>query len=413
MAEAGSCTVFDCRDPENPVPAGSFGLDEMAEGYFAYGRLYVDKPEAFALDPIHLRLSKQLQRVPRRPDGSYGVLSDAGPDAWGIRLTASILRHSGRALPANPIAWLLQSLHFGSGCLGFSHHYTEAPNLGMVAGSVADLSIKLQTTVDQLALSADATLTDVDVRLLAPGSSLGGVRPKTVVLHEGKEYIAKFSRPDDVFDQPAVEYASMRLAHQAGIQTPDFELLNIGARSVFLIERFDRSSDGRRKHYLSAYSLLNPAPLSRDKRELISSFSYAGIAEAMRPFSLRGQLDNHQLFRRMVFNILIGNVDDHMRNHAFLMDDSGRYVLSPAFDISPHQTAALTPQSIGVGAFGAASTSANALSQCGRFLLKREEAVGIIDQVRAVTANWQQLFSDSGVSKRDIHFLNSCIDPLR
>ncbi|WP_222613829.1 type II toxin-antitoxin system HipA family toxin [Undibacterium seohonense] len=392
------------------MPVGSFGLDEIGNGHFAYGRFYVDKEGAFALDPIHLKLSKERQEVPRQPDSSYGVLSDAGPNAWGVKLTASILKRNNQPLPANSIEWFLHSWHYGSGCIGFSQHHTEKPNLGVIACRLEDLSAKLQITIDELTINPDTKLTEEDIRLLAPGSSLGGFRPKTVVVHEGMEYIAKFSRPDDVFDVPSVEYATMRLAHKAGINTPDFELRNIANRPVFLIERFDRTKGGARKHYISAHSLLAPSALGIDKRELVTTFSYAGIAEAMRPFNILGQLDCHQLYRRMIFNIFIGNVDDHLRNHALLMESPGRYVLSPAFDIVPHSAAATTPQSIGVGAQGAASTTKNAISQCGRFLLKPDEANTIIEEVRAVISRWQQEFSDSGVTKRDIHILSSCID---
>lgn len=405
-----SCTVFDCRDPYNPVPVGSFGLDENGGGHFAYGRFYVDKEGAFALDPIHLKLSKERQEVPRQPDGSYGVLSDAGPNAWGVKLTASILRSNNQPLPANSIEWFLHSWHYGSGCIGFSQHHTEKPNLGVIACRLEELSEKLLITIDELTINPDARLTEVDIRLLAPGSSLGGVRPKTVVRSKGLEYIAKFSRPDDIFDVPSVEYATMCLAHKAGISTPDFELLNIGNRPVFLIERFDRTKEGSRKHYISAHSLLAPSPLSIDKRELVTTFSYAGITEAMRPFNIRGHLDSHQLYRRMIFNIFIGNVDDHLRNHALLMESPGRYVLSPAFDIVPHPAAATTPQSIGVGVQGAASTTKNALSQYGRFLLRPDEALAIIEEVRTVISRWEQEFSDLGVTKRDIHLLRSTIN---
>ncbi|MDQ2818925.1 MAG: HipA domain-containing protein [Pseudomonadota bacterium] len=256
-------------------------------------------------------------------------------------------------------------------------------------------------------------LTDADIRLLAPGSSLGGARPKTAVMLDGLEHIAKFARPDDIFDVPAVEYATMRLAHEAGIETPGFELIAIGERSVFLIERFHRTAEGHRKHYISAHSLLDPAPLSADGREYKTHFSYAAIAEAMRPFNARGQKDSQQLFRRMVFNILVGNVDDHLRNHALIMDAPGSYTLSPAFDIVPHPSASTYPQTIGVGAVGAASTSANALSQCGRFLLKCDEAIAIVESVRAVVAGWRQSFADAGVAQRDLALLDSCISPDR
>ena len=192
-----------------------------------------------------------------------------------------------------------------------------------------------------------------------------------------------------------------------------FELLDIGGRAVFVIARFDRTAQGRRKHYLSAHSLLDPAPVSADRREYTTRFSYAGIAEAMRPFNLRGQHDSHQLFRRMVFNIFVGNVDDHLRNHALIMEAPGSYVLAPAFDIVPHPLAASHPQSIGVGAAGAASTSANALSQCGRFLLKRGEAAAIVESVRDAVSGWRRAFSLCGVSRSDLALLDGCIAPQR
>jgi serine/threonine-protein kinase HipA len=346
---SATCVVFDCRQPAAPVPVGSFGLDELGDGHFAYGRHYVDKAVAFDLDPIHLPRSVQVQRVPRHPGGSYGVLSDAGPNAWGMKLTASLLRRRKQPLPANPVEWLLQSWHYGSGCLGFSRHRDELPGLGVVAAAPGDLSAKLLRALDRLSTDPDAVLTDADARLLVPGASLGGVRPKTVVLHGGREHIAKFSRPDDVFDVPSAEYATMALAHRAGVATPDFELIDIGGRSAFLIERFDRTATGERRHYLGAFSLLAPTGISADRQALTTRYSYAGIAEAMRPLNINGVEDSHQLFRRMVFNILVGNVDDHLRNHALLMAAPGRFVLSPAFDIVPHPAAAAAPQSIGVG----------------------------------------------------------------
>lgn len=411
---AATCTVFDCRDPAAPVPAASFGFDDNADGHLAYGRRYIDREGSFDLDPIHLKRSPAVLALPRRLDGTYGVLSDAGPNAWGVRLTASMLARRGRPLPANPVEWLLHAWHHGSGCLGFSTHHTEMPSPGIAAGTTEELSAKLAETIEQLAVDPEhVDLTDADIRLIAPGSSLGGVRPKTVVIHEGSEHIAKFARPDDLFDVPRAEYATMRLAHRAGIVTPDFELIEVGGRTVFLTERFDRTKGGGRRHYISAHSLLAPSALVGDGREFKTTFSYAGIAEAMRPFNHKGQPDHHQLFRRMVFNIFIGNVDDHLRNHALLMASPGRFELSPAFDIVPHPAAATHPQSIGVGALGAASTSENALSQCGRFLLRRDEASDIVESVRDVVTQWRQTFTEADVSRADLALLATCIDPAR
>jgi len=108
------------------------------------------------------------------------------------------------------------------------------------------------------------------------------MRPKTVVMHDGVEHIAKFSHPDDLFDVPSAEFASLMLAYKAGITVPSFELIKVGDHSTLVVERFDRTEDGRRVHYLSAYSILRPKPVSLDGREYKSSFSYAAIAEALK-----------------------------------------------------------------------------------------------------------------------------------
>lgn len=154
--------------------------------------------------------------------------------------------------------------------------------------------------------------------------------------------------------------------------------------------------------------MLNPGHLSADGREYITNFSYAGIAEMLRPYGADPRADAQELFRRMVLNIMVGNVDDHLRNHALLMTAPGKYRLSPAFDIVPHIEAPGRPQSIGVGVFGPASTVANALSQCGRFLLTEQEAREIVGAVKEAASNWRQVYSEAGISAHDTHALAAC-----
>lgn len=403
-----ACAVFNCSNPAAPVPVASFALDDTGDGHFGYGVRYIEQPRAFPLDPHHLPLSATEYLIKRHQDGSYGVLSDAGPNAWGIKLTASIFRKRNQALPATPIEWLLKSWHYGSGCLGFSTHHSIPPDTGVQPASLAALNDRLLNTIEALTVNPDTELDDEAERLFFPGSSLGGVRPKTVVIHNDVEHIAKFSRLDDRFDVPAVEYATLRLAHMAGIDVPNFELVRIEGRSVLLVERFDRTPEGQRLHYMSANTLIGIDVLSTDGREYKTRYSYAGIAEAMRGINRTTQEDSHALFRRMVFNIMVGNVDDHMRNHALLMPEPGRFVLSPAFDMVPHLDAASMPQSIGVGAYGAASTISNALSQCGRFLLTPLEAQRIVEQVGEAASQWRSMFREAEIRQTDIHTLTSC-----
>lgn len=384
----------------------SFALDDAAGGHLGYGRHYIDEPHAFALDPMHLPLSTRRMEVRRRRDGAYGVLSDAGPNAWGVRLTSSINRKRNLSQPVTPIDWFIKSWHFGSGCLGFSEQHTVMPEPCIAAEPLSRLTERQVKAVEALTGDPDAQLDDEALRLFFPGGSLGGVRPKTVVIHDGMEYIAKFSRLDDKFDVPAAEYATLRLAHAAGIDVPEFEWLKIGDRSVLLVARFDRTEDGGRIHYLSANTLVDIDQVAPEQYR--AGYSYGGIAEALRQIDDQAREDSAELFRRMVLNIMVGNVDDHLRNHALLMQPGGRYRLSPAFDIVPHLDAAVMPQSIGVGADGPASTTKNALSQCGRFLLTEKEAADIIARVKTEASQWRRVFVEAGVARTDMQILSSC-----
>lgn len=402
-----SCVVFDCTDPTAPVPVGRFALDAFGHGRFGYGLRYLQRLNAFTLDPVHVPLQQLELAVPRRADGTFGVFSDAGPNAWGTQLTLKLLRASNQQAQQNPVEWFLNSLHHGSGCLGFSTAPQTPPALQQDIDTSRALNAKVLRELEAYVLDPSSRLDAHTAHLLFPGSGLGGVRPKTVVMHDSSEHIAKFSRPDDLFDVPAAEYATMRLATRAGISVPSFELTTIGERSVLLVERFDRTT-GKRIHYLSAHSVLDPRPLSADGREYVTSFSYARIAEVLRPYGQDAQADAHELYRRMILNILVGNVDDHLRNHAFLMVAPGRYRLSPVFDIVPHLEAPGRPQQIGVGQFGPASTMTNALSQYGRFLLTPGEAQAVIQEVKAVAALWRDEFRHAGLPPRDLHTLASC-----
>lgn len=402
-----SCVVFDCTNPGSPIPIGRFALDAHGNGRFGYGLRYLQTANAFALDPIHVPLQQPELAVPRRGDSTYGIFSDAGPNAWGAQLTLKLLRESNQLAPQNAVEWFLSSLHHGSGCLGFSTDPRTPPHFKVDIQSSSALSARALREMEAYAIDPATRLDSETAHLLFPGSGLGGVRPKTLVVHDGTEHIAKFSRSDDLYDVPAAEYATLRLATRSRINVPSFELIKIQDRSVLLVERFDRAGD-KRIHYASAHSFLDPRPLSPDGREYVASFSYAGIAEVLRPYGLDARADSHELYRRMVLNIMVGNVDDHLRNHAFLMHQPGQYRLSPAFDIVPHLEAPGRPQSIGVGEFGPASTIANALSQCGRFLLTKDEARAIISEVKEIASGWRDEFREAGVPPRDIHALAGC-----
>jgi serine/threonine-protein kinase HipA len=163
--------------------------------------------------------------------------------------------------------------------------------------------------------------------LLGAGSPLGGARPKAAIrLADDRLAMAKFPKPDDIRDIAAGEILALTLAESAGIRVPEHRLVPVGSKSVSVITRFDRAGEDRIP-FISAASLLGlPAG---------DAGSYALLADAIRQFGHNIRSDLHELWRRLVFSLLASNYDDHLRNHGFLMHESGRWSLSPTYDVNP------------------------------------------------------------------------------
>src|SRR5471030_2070617 len=387
--------VFDYRDPSEPLRMADFSLDGQGVGQLRYLESYLEQ-QAIPIDPVRCPLMRGIHEISPSPD--YGVLSDVGPGIWARQFLAQTTTGG---IANNQIEWLLAASQYGAGALAFTRN--EMPNqdlvpllrtsamIGGIISKIAALDLRTKCQIDS----------DVEF-ILESGTGLNGVRPKAVMLHEGRESIVKFPQHGDLFDVPRVEFATMHLAHLAQINVPDIELLELKDVAVFVAQRFDRTDSGTRIHTMTAQSLLYMS----DK----SDFSYGLIAESI----LR--LDEHQiksgpeLFRRMVFNILVGNVDDHLRNQSILVRGSASVALAPAYDVLPHPEAYTRPQSINVGDLGAASTIPNALSQCHRFCLSIKDASSVIEEIREVVLTWRSVFKDADVSAADIALLASCFN---
>jgi len=401
-----SVAIFDCENPDAIRLIGSFGICQDGRARL---RQLSTKASADFVDPF-FALFTQGQRdalVSPNSDGTY-FLSDFAPSGWGARFIARQLLEARRPAPSSPIGWLAQSSGFGSGRVATCSENKGAPELTTIGARLSDLSPSLLEKFCRFVQSPGQHLDDGSLSVLRPGCDLGGVRPKALVTYEGCEHIAKFGLPDDPFDVPVAEYATLRLAHLAGITVPSFELVEIGSRTALVIERFDRTEDGARIHYLSAYSLLNPPAVHGDDFQYTAKHSYAGLAEALEADDACRLSAGPELFRRMVFNIMVGNIDDHLRNHAVLMKEPGVLALSPAFDLCPQIEAPFRSQSIGVGALGRASTVSNALSQSTRFQLSSNEAINIVGQVKDALSAWRQTFREAGASAGDLRLLTAC-----
>lgn len=231
---------------------------------------------------------------------------------------------------------------------------------------------------------------------------MGGVKPKALLNIQGEPWVVKFSDGDPI-DTPLIEHASMTLAALAGIRVAETKTIRMNYGHAVDIKRFDRIKN-QRIHTLSAYVALKAAA---------EPFGYPELALLLRR---RGPSKNstnlkhmHELFRRMVFNILIDNTDDHEKNHALLVNAEQEYELSPAYDILPSGQA-LGYQQMRVGTEQADSTISNALSQCELFSLSQEEARAETLRVIKVIDTWKEHFKACGASPRDIEMLEEQID---
>ncbi len=250
-------------------------------------------------------------------------------------------------------------------------------------------------------LPPDPLLTQAQ-ELLLVGTSMGGARPKAVVEDDGALWIAKFNRTDDKWNDARVEHAMLKLARACGLTTAESKLVTVGDRDVLLVKRFDRekAADGyHRARMISALTLLRTGDSHRDR----DRWSYVLLVEELRRVSAEAKKDANELFRRMCFNALISNVDDHPRNHA-LIARTRDWGLAPAYDLTPQPLISLEGRDLALicGDQGRLANKTNLLSQSARFLLPHDEASAIAtameDQVRN---SWYEVARAAGVSEKD------------
>ena len=246
--------------------------------------------------------------------------------------------------------------------------------------------------------------TDDDLQLIfAPGSSLGGARPKTSVIDQhGRLSIAKFPKETDDYSMETWEEIALRLAERAGIATPIHELLQVGGKAVLLSRRFDR--DGAiRIPFLSAMAMTG----SKDGEH----GSYPEIVDALTQHGAQAKTDAQALYRRVAFNVLISNVDDHLRNHGFLWRGKTGWSLSPVYDLNPVPTdikARVLTTNIDLDEGTCSIDLLEAAS--GYFGLGLAAARTIIKEVAVVTATWQQTAKDVSAKSAEITRMASAFE---
>jgi len=332
--------------------------------------------------------------VPREKDCAAGAVDDARPDRWGERVI--------RKFEASPRLSILEFLLFAGddryGALGVSQR-AEAYEPWRRSPMPTLDSLEEMAEVVRKVLANEA-VSELQKRLVRPGASLGGARPKSLLEIDGEPWLVKFSEGEEI-DTPLIEHATMALASTCGVEVAASRSLVVGSGHAVAVRRFDRAGQAR-LHAVSAHVAL---------RATGEELGYPQLAQLLRRVAPAGAIrsQQEQLFRRMIFNILMDNTDDHEKNHALLRQADGHYLLSPAFDVVP-SAQGLGYQAMLVGDQASESTLANALSQVRQFGLKTDAARAIIKDICSKVAGWKKHFKAKGAAAKDITLLAQYID---
>lgn len=392
--------VWALVDPAHPVLVGQLQLSPLVSDCATF---------TYAPGWWHFPLSEDLPLVPGQVfsagqrHSAPGAVDDARPDQWGER----VIRHLDRPARLSILEMLLFAGDDRFGALGVS--VSAAHYIPRTLGPYAQLSDlePLARAVEALQSQAPNAVLIPDIqRLLQPGVTLGGARPKALLQTDSGPCIIKFSTLGDPVDTPLIEHATMTLAALAGMEVATTGVLPLAprhgpTRHALTIQRFDRMG-AYRLHCLSANTALTAAGLTKSYGALATVLLRLGHPD-------RQQAMREELFKRMVFNILMDNTDDHERNHGLRLNLDGYYALAPAFDVVP-SLQNLNYQSLSVGIHGTQSTLDNALSEISEFGLKRPRALELVQTVARAVDQWPQHFAQHGVAAADMEQLSASID---
>lgn len=394
-------------DPAAPRHVGELKLVSAGKGVsLRYGREWLAHGFALSEDlPLVDTEFLPPGRLAGDAQRAVGAVDDARPDRWGEK----VIRFVDKPQRLSLLEYLYYAGDDRFGALGVSTSATEyTPRPG---GPLPRLEDAQQLSEVVAKIEASEPLNSVEARIIAGGGSpLGGAKPKALIDIGGEQWVVKFFNHEPV-DSPLIEHATMTLAAQAGITVATTRLIPLTGAHAIAIRRFDRAQ-GRRIHSISAGTAIRAATAAGSEPEM----GYPALARILRRIGVtEGEAhaqDARELFRRMVFNILVDNTDDHEKNHALLVVnpfDHGRLRLAPAYDVLPSNSGQGYQEFI-CGAQGRDSTLENAMSQCDAFGLLPAEAASEVTRVIAVVDTWRAHFERAGVSARDMASLAERID---
>lgn len=374
---------------------------------FQYNASWLTNPSHFALEPA-LALT-QGSFYTDNSQNIFGSIGDSAPDRWGRMLMRRAEAHRAREASERPhtlneIDYLLGvNDEVRQGSLRFKEKI-DGPFLAQNNNRSIPPLLELPKLLSATEHVLRDEETDADLKiLLAPGGSLGGARPKASVRDKnGQLMIAKFPSVNDHFNTVLWEAVALSLAKNAGINVPSWRLESISNKSIILINRFDRKKNIRIP-FISAMSMIG----ARDNEQR----SYLELVDAMRQYGAYPKENINELWRRIVFNILITNTDDHLRNHGFLYALSKGWELSPIYDINP------TPSEISSRVLTTNITLDDntaslevAFSVIHEFGISIVDAKNIVKEVGRAVIKWQDFANKFGIKKVEIERMSSAFE---
>ena len=389
-----------------PLEIGTLGYERVRgkdHFFFEYSREWLKQHGGIVLSGDLMNVPS-LQH-PRGADSVFGFVKDSFPDRWGRLLLDRRERLKAQS-EGRPVR-MLTNYDYLTGIEDFTRmggiRYKDEDSNGFINVSakylvppieslrtLCDACHEIESAEERNELPEQRWLD----QLIDPGTSLGGARPKANVIdNEGKLYVAKFPSKKDLENTELIEHFSHRLAAKSGINVANTRTIRISKdRDLLLSERFDRTAEGRRIHFASAMSLLG----LEDGAGSSNGNGYLDIVD----FILQGCVDVQQnlreLYRRVAFNVMFGNSDDHFRNHGFLLTPKG-WTLSPAYDINPGTK---MHQCILIDQYTEQSDAGILLQSSSRYMLEKNEAMGIIEEVRSTIKDWRKTATELQISHK-------------
>jgi len=386
-------------DAVEPVVAGRVARDGAFYS-FNYGQSYLARPDAMAIYLPELPLGRGAI-APKPPMAIAGCLRDGAPDAWGRRVIINRLTglkgDAARDVEFDELTFLLNSGSDRSGALDFQASAVTYTPREQASATLEEL-LEAAGRVER----GEPIPAGLD-RALFHGSSIGGARPKALIEDRQDKFIAKFSATNDTYAVVKTEFVAMRLAARVGLNVAAVQLVPAAGKDVLLVKRFDRAQ----------------APGGWTRRAVVSALTLFGLDEMQARWASYGELADiirarfstpqstlHELFARMVFNVLVGNTDDHARNHAAFWD--GEWLtLTPAYDICPQaRTGREANQAMLIDGDDRRSRLEICRNAAARFLLSDSKARSIIDgQIAEIRNAWPMVCDEAAMSAVDRAFL--------